>query len=504
MNFALFLEMHARGRPNALALVDRRMRMSYGELNEAASRFAGVIRDAGLGERDRVALYLPNRVEMAIALLGAFKAGVIAVPLNWRLQPADLVPLLAHSRPGLLVTTEERGAAVLGDQVKSGLVVGEGKRAGSFWSALDAASAASAAVGRQSDDIANLLYTSGTTALPKAAIHTHGMRLAIAATMADCFQLSCRDVGLAVSPMFHTGGLSVFCNAIFAGGAAVLMERWNLDDFVRMIGQESVTFMHLVTTVVVDIVRAPETLFDELDTKVRFTWGGGHAVDPSLFVEFEKRVGGLFLQGYSRTEGGITYNPLDRARRRFDRHGLPNRNNSAIAIIDTDSGRACSPGETGEIAFHGDGVTPGYWNDEAVVAPRLHGELWQATGDMGYLTEEGELVFLGRRDHMIKTGGENVSPAEVGAVLLALPEVSDAVVFDMPDERLGQRVAALVVPKGEGLSIETIDAACRSSLAGFKIPRQIALVDALPRLGSQKVDLVACRDVLRRQAEVAG
>ena len=496
MNFALFLEMHACGRPEALAVADSRLRLSYAELERAASGFAAHLKARGIGEGERVAFFLPNRVELAIGLLGAFKAGVIAVPLNWRLVEADLAQVLRHCEPRLLVASEELAQNLPLPDGTALLLAGKAPRSGSFWEALTADRFP--AVGRQARDIANLLYTSGTTARPKAAIHTHGMRFTISGTMADCFGLSCRDVGLAVSPLFHTGGLSVFCNAIFAGGAVHLLERWDLGDFLAAIEREQVTFLHLVSTIVVDLVRAPADRFAALPKTVRFCWGGGHNVDPNIFLEYERRIGGLFLQGYSRTEGGIAYNPLDRDRRRFDRHGFPSRNNSEMAILDPATEQPQPADTTGEIVFRGDGVTPGYWDRAGLIAPPAFSGGWQRTGDLGQIGADGSLLFIGREDHVIKTGGENVSPAEVGAVLLGLPGVSDAVVLDLPDERLGKVVAALVVPKDPSLTVAEIDAGCRAALAGFKIPRRIAIVAELPRLGSQKVDLAACREILRR------
>lgn len=293
-------------------------------------------------------------------------------------------------------------------------------------------------------------------------------------------------------------------NAIFCGGAVVLQERWDLHDFLAAVAEEGVTFMHLVATIVVDIVRAPAAFFENRPRKVRFVWGGGHSADPSLFEEFERRMGGVFSQGYSRTEGGITYNPLDRSRRSFDMHGYPNRNNSEVAILDPETGFPCPPGKPGEIGVHGDGVTPGYWDGDRISVIRPRGGIWQPTGDSGMLRGDGALVFLGREDHLIKTGGENVYPAEITSVLLAMQEVSDAVVFDMPDERLGHIVSALVVPKRAGMTKDMIVAECRSKLAGFKIPRRLALVDQLPRLGSQKVDLAECRKILLRHESTLG
>jgi acyl-CoA synthetase (AMP-forming)/AMP-acid ligase II len=500
MNFALFLEMKARGAPDAPALSDRRHRLTWRELDDAATRFASVMRRRGLTRGDRVGFYLPNRAELPIALLGAFKAGIVAVPINWRLHGPDLARILDHCAPSCLVTTDDKAAALAGSSSPPLLTVGEQPHSGSFWSELRAGDATCETVPCQSGDMAHLLYTSGTTGTPKAAIHTHGMRVAIAAAMADCFKLSILDVGLAISPMFHTAGISVFSNAIFAGCPLVMLEKWDLDAFLDAIERERVTFMHLISTIVVDIARAPETHFTRDTRSMRFTWGGGHNVDPAMLETFERRVGGVLLQGYSRTEGGLAYNPLDPVRRRFDAHGFANRNSAELAIVDPATQRVLAPGETGEIAVRGDGVSPGYWDGEFVRTRTPYDGGWQPTGDLGLLEESGALHFLGRYDHMIKTGGENVYPAEVSAVLLAMPEVADAVVLGLPDERLGQRIAALIVRADPALSESQIDRACRQSLASFKIPRTIAFAEQLPRLGTQKIDLAACRELLERAA----
>lgn len=500
MNFALFLEMRARGAPAALALADQRRRFTWGELDGLANRAANLLRQCGLSRGDRLALYLPNRVELVIAMLGAMKAGVIPAPLNWRLQGPDLARLLAHCAPGLLLTTAEKSVALRHDYSGALLAVdGEVDTIGSFWSALDGCDDRFETIGCQGGDVANLLYTSGTTAVPKAVIHTHGMRVAVAGAMADCFKLSCMDTGLAVSPLFHTSGLSVFANCIFAGCPLILQERWDIAEFLGAIERERVTFMHLIGTIVVDIARAPESLFGQRDTSsMRFVWGGGHSIDPQTFETCERRIGGVFLQGYSRTEGGLTYNPLDRARRRFDHNGFPNRNSSDVAIIDPLTQRIRAPGQTGEIVVRGDGVSPGYWDGEFVrVRPPYDGG-WQPTGDLGSIDDDGALRFLGRNDQMIKTGGENVYPAEVEAALLAMPQVADAVVVGLADERLGHHVAALVVPADASLSASDVEQACRRVLGGFKIPRTIAFTAALPRLGTQKVDLQACRVILQQ------
>ena len=493
MNFAGFLEIHARSAPDSLALADARLRLTYSELDQLSSAFAAGIVEAGLRAGDRVAICLLNRVELVITLFGCFKAGVIAAPLNWRLQGPDLTKVVHHCAPAYAVTTRERVEELAGMGIPRVLEVGDTAREGGFWDFLAAAPSGFPTVGRQHGDIANLLYTSGTTATPKAAIHTHGMRVSIAGTMADCFKLSRNDRALAISPLFHTGGMSLLSNAMFVGCPCILMEKWELGSFLTTVQREKITFLHLIATLIVDIANAPEVAFEGFTQQVRMVWGGGHNVSPEILETFERRLGGTLLLGYSRTEGGLTYNILDPARRSFAHNGYPNSNSSEVAVIDPERGERCPPGITGEIMVRGDGVAPGYWDGTFVRRPILFDGSWQPTGDLGFIDSDGALHFIGRNDEMIKTGGENVYPSEVATALLGLAGVSDVAVFGLPDPRMGQRVAAVIVRSDPSLTEEDVERAARAALGGFKIPRAITFADALPRLGSQKIDVAACR-----------
>lgn len=513
MNFALFNELHARSDPDALALADERCRFSRLELERWAARFAHWLQGQGCKPGDTLAIFLPNRAEVVVALLGAFKAGVMVVPLNWRLAGEELRRVFQHSgaravvtEQGFVPTFTEAGASVVLD-------VDAQPMGGTFWRELGAQPEQFPTFQAQGDDIANLLYTSGSTSAPKAAIHTHGMRVAIAAAMADCFQLSRQDVALGLSPIFHTSGLSVLSNALMVGCPIITMEKWDVERFAHTVAAERVTFMHMIGTLVVDVARAPIQLFDEIRKTggLRFTWGGGHAVAEETFLEYERRMGGVFLQGYSRTEGGMTYNPLGRERS-FVHNGFANRNSSEIGIFHWDTRKPCAAGEEGEICVRGDGVSPGYWDGNYIRSLRLREGGWQPTGDNGFIDAQGNLHFLGRLDFMIKTGGENVYPEEVSSALLKIEGIRDVAVFGIPDERMGARIAALVVTEkaaaGASPSLDpaAIIEASRAWLPGFKIPRTIVLVDGLPKLGNGKLDMAACREIVlspgRTQAPV--
>ncbi|HSV77771.1 MAG TPA: class I adenylate-forming enzyme family protein [Ramlibacter sp.] len=497
MNFALFNELHARSDPQALALADERCRFDRRALEQWACRFANWLVGQGCKPGDRLSIFLPNRAEVVIALLGAFKAGVVPVPLNWRLGGDELRRVFLHSDARAVVTDQDHAALFAQAGNAAVLEVRPQAMEGSFWHELGAQPDRFQSFQAQADDIANLLYTSGSTSAPKAAIHTHGMRVAIASAMADCFQLSRQDVALGLSPIFHTSGLSVLSNALMVGCPLVTMEKWDLEQFARTVERERVSFLHMIGTLVVDVAQAPAAIFGDVRNNggLRFTWGGGHSVATETFMEYERRMGGVFLQGYSRTEGGLTYNPLG-PERSFIHNGLANRNSSEVAIFDCETRLRSAAGDSGEICVRGDGVSPGYWDGQYIRAPRLLDGGWQPTGDAGVIAADGNLYFQGRLDLMIKTGGENVYPEEVSSALLKIAGVKDVAVCGIPDERLGTRLAALVVAEaGSGLDSESLVAAGRAHLGGFKIPRVIRFVDALPRLGNGKVDLVACRKV---------
>jgi acyl-CoA synthetase (AMP-forming)/AMP-acid ligase II len=498
MNFALFNELHARSDPHALALVDERCRFDRHSLEQWACRFANWLATRGCQPGDRLAVFLPNRAEVVIALLGALKAGVVPVPLNWRLGGEELRRILRHSDARAVVTDDQHAGLFAQSSTSAVLDVQAGSMEGSFWREIEAQPDRFLAYQAQSGDIANLLYTSGSTSAPKAAIHTHGMRVAIASAMGDCFQLSRKDVALGLSPIFHTSGLSVLSNAIYTGCPLITMEKWNVEQFARTVASEQVSFLHMIGTLVVDVAQAPTEIFHDVRKSggLRFTWGGGHSVAAETFIEYERRMGGVFLQGYSRTEGGLTYNPLG-SRRSFSHNGNSNRNSSEVGIFDCETHVRRAAGDTGEICVRGDGVSPGYWDGDYIRTHRLLDGGWQRTGDAGMIDADGNLHFLGRLDFMIKTGGENVYPEEVSSALLRIEGVKDVAVCGIPDERLGMRLAALVVADADsGLTTDSLVEAGRSQLGGYKIPRVIRFVDALPRLGNGKVDLAACRQLV--------
>lgn len=499
VNFANSLSLHARSEPEKPAIVACQSHVNFSQLDALTDRFANCLDALAVRSSDRVVIHARNTLEFVIAFFGTMKHGAIVAPVNKRLLGKDLDRLLDHTRPRVVVT--EVADRDRFDRIGAEILDFGPDGSGRFWQKLTAELATRAARGAQSDQIANLLYTSGTTATPKAAIHTHRMRHAVAGAMANRFELSRRDVGLAVSPFFHTGGLSVLCNCMYVGATCVLMEKWDPHQLLSEITAHGVTFAHLVSTLVVDITDLPERAFADFAPRMRMTWSGGHSVDVARLAEYERRIGGVLVNGYSRTEGGLTYNFPDPSYRSFTHNGMPCLDSSEVAIYDEASDTFGAAGIPGEILVRGDGVSPGYWQEDGMCPPDIIANGWVRTGDAGFIDEAGALHFQGRIGHMIKSGGENVFPGEVEQAIIRHDEVINVVVVATHDQRFGEVVSALVVPRSSTLTEDVLRDFLRGNIAGYKIPRRIRFVEELPRLGSGKVDLSRARELLHTENE---
>lgn len=499
VNFANNLTLHARSQPEKIALVEGDRTLTYAQLDSLTSRFANYLSRQSVATSDRVLIHSFNTLEFVIALFGAMKHGAVAVPVNKRLIGEDLERLVCHAKPRIVVTDiADRDLFTRTDAHV--LDFGPGDR-GAFWAEIRQESPKWREVGAQADQIANILYTSGTTGAPKAVIHTHGMRHAVAGAMTNRFELTRSDVGLAVSPFFHTGGLSVLCNCIHIGGTCVLMSKWEPRRMLEQVTKHGVTFAHFVSTLVVDITNlSPEALID-FTPRLRMTWSGGHSVDEWRLKEYERCMGGVLVQGYSRTEGGLTYNLPDLSLRSFAHNGLPCLDSNEIGIYAAASDSFCEPGTSGEIVVRGDGISPGYWTETEIRRPETVMGDWVRTGDSGFIDAAGALHFQGRIDHVIKSGGENVFPAEVEQAIIRSHDVETVVVLATPDLRFGEVVSALVVPRNPDLTADALRSFLRDKIAGYKIPRRIRFVDVLPVLGSGKVDLARSRGMLCAEPE---
>ena len=470
-----------RNTPGRVAIDYLGREVTYGELDERSERLAASFLASGLRRGDRVATLTGNSPEHVEVLFACAKAGLLLLPLSWRLSPAELAYQLDDAEPALLLVEEEYDA--LADETLSAAAAKPGRER------LGAAAPPGSAVDAEvaDDDPLLLVYTSGTTGRPKGALLTH----------ANCFWtnlsfdlttgVSQDDVVLQLLPQFHCGGWNVQALLAWWKGARVVLERtFEPERCLRLIEEERVTTMMGVPAIYLFLSQQPEFATADLSSLARAVVGGAPMPEALLQTWEERGIG--IIQGYGLTEAApnVLCLPPEDAVRKQGFAGKPYAHVDA-ALRDPDSGALLEGAGSGELVVKGPNVFAGYWrNPEATEAAFADG--WLLTGDWAERDGEGYYRIADRLKDMYISGGENVYPAEVEAVLFEHAAVVDAAVVGVPDERWGESGAAFVVlADGAELTEEELLAHCRASLAKFKVPKVVRVVGALPRSGMNKV-----------------
>jgi len=462
--------------PAATAIVLADAHVTWAELDVRADEAAVALAARGVCEGDRVALLLPNGLHFAVMAHAVPRAGAVLAPLNTRLSPEELSWQLNDCRARLALyddTTAQLATAAAAAHGIALVEAGEVRAGGGRFSV------------RAGDDLNrthSIIYTSGTAGRPKGAMLTFGNHLWSAVGSALNLGLRADDRLLACLPMFHVGGLAVLLRSAIYGNAAIVHESFDPRRANAAI-DNGATIVSVVANMLARMLEArgdvpyPSTLRAVL-------LGGGPAPRTLLEACAARRV--PVVQTYGLTEAAsqvATLAPAD-ALRKLGSAGQPLF--PSEIRIDAD-GRDAARGEAGEILVRGATVSPGYWQRPDETAEVFRGG-WLRTGDVGYLDEEGYLYVLDRRDDLIVSGGENVYPAEVEAVLLAHPGVAEAGVYGIDDERWGRVPAAKVVPRpGAAVTASELVAFCRERLATYKAPANIQFVEALPRTAAGKL-----------------
>ena len=498
MNFAATVARQARSNPDTTALLYQDQPLSYGTIDDRANAFANLLETAGIDDGDCIALFLPNVPEMVTSYLGCLKRGAVPIPVNQRYTEHEVAYILEDTTPRMLLTTPDlfENVPSLVDKNVEVIHVADGTTAGlsadgatvkSLPAALDGHSRDFRTVPSLNETVASIMYTSGSTGKPKPVVHQHGFHHAIAGGRLSFFDLNRTDVALVTSPLFHISGLGILDMALAEGSTVVLQRRWDPERFLTAVETHKVTYTHLITTVLIELVEEDIERANAYDTdSLRIVLTGGGSMTNKHLQQFERLIGGTVCEGYGRTEGGFAYNrPGERSP---GTNGVPTYDINDLRIVDRATGERCDRGEAGEIQVRGEGVTVGYYerpdlNDEAFLP-----DGWMHTGDIGLLDEDGFLTFIDREDEIIKTGGEKVSPADVEAVLNEINGVAEAAVVGVQDERWGERVAAAIVKSDMTVDKNDIKQYCQDWLAGFKLPRTIVFVNSLPKQGSGKLD----------------
>ena len=501
-NLGLFLEKRARLSPRleALVEVERGRRFSYAELDARANRAANALLARGVRPGDRVALLLMNGVEYLESYFALAKIGAVMVPLNWRLVPDELDFILRDAGAETLVYDAEFDAAVaalrgLGTPLRTLLRAGDGvppEGALAYEALRDAAPPDAPPCTATDDDVLFIMYTSGTTGLPKGAVHTHGSMIAASITINLTSDMRHGDRYLQMLPLFHVGALTPATAAVHRGATLVLMRAFDPKRVFPLIEAERITTGLAVPAMLNFMLAAGDPNAHD-HTALRWLMSGAAPVPPSL-IERYAALGIEIHQVYGLTEtcGPACLISPEEALAKIGSTG-PAFFHTDVRVVD-EQGHEVTPGQVGEVLVRGAHIMKGYWNRPEATAEALR-DGWLHTGDLATVDKDGFVFIQDRKKDMIITGGENVYPAEVEAVLARHPDVLECAVIGMPSARWGESAAAVVVPKaGTSPTPAELVGFCDGKLARYKIPRVVVIADEIPRNPTGKVLKRVLRD----------
>lgn len=502
MNISTLIDDLAARHPGSPAILDTAGAvLDWSGLADRVARVAGVLRarepavggvaPAGLELGDRVALLAPNSTFFFETLFGIAHAGLIAVPLNFRLHPDELAFQIADSG-ARLVLAHETFAANLSRVPDDVTTLSIAETGGDVWADKVAAASSLAMADVARDDVVGIFYTGGTTGTPKGVQLTHGNLLANADNVAPRFGYRRDDVILHAAPMFHLADLGATMAQLRTGGAHTFLPAFSPANVARAVAVTGATVTTLAPTMVDMLLRDPDV--DDADlASLRLVLYGGGPIGEAVLTRALARLRCDWIQGYGQTEATHTvcYLGPEEHRAAATAPGRLRSCGKPIGGIDVqlgdDEGCPVPLGDVGEVQVRGGIVMKGYWRrPEETRAAFANG--WLKTGDLGRQDADGYIYLVDRKKDMIVSGGENVFSAEVENVLGSCPGVVEAAVIGVPDERWGERVHAVVVAvEGAGLDAAAIDGHCRAHLAGYKVPRSVAFVDVLPKTAAGKI-----------------
>ncbi len=490
--------------PGKVAVVDGTKRITYRELDHACNQFANYLLSRDLQPGERVACVCQNSLEYLVVMYGIAKAGLVWVPVNPLLAPSDIEYILQHSEASLLVADDlvyAKLAAIptvaeLPDIVTVPLgQTGAAGHAITLAEALENQPAAEPAVDIHQDDLALIMYTSGTTSRPKGVMQTHlSVYIATLSSIIEV-ELSKEDVATTMMPLFHCAQHCMTASILHVGATAVVLRGFDPVTFAETVEREKITWMFALPVMYRAMLNHPEVANKDLSS-LRYCMYAMTPMDEDTLRRAIDRFEARFALGTGQTEmypGTMFFKPEEQLRRFGSYWGV-----SAVAVdtaIMDDEGNLLEHGQIGEIVHRGPTVMKGYWkNAEATAEAQKFG--WHHTGDLGVFDQDGQLLFVDRKKDMIKTGGENVPSIKIESILLKQQCIANAAVVGLPHERWGEAITAFVtVQPGKEVDAEEILEHCRRELAGFEVPKAVIFLQQFPLTATGKIQ----KNLLREQ-----
>ena len=492
------IDAHAAARPDAPFVLapEPDAIVTYGELRRTARSLGAYLAQEGIAPGSVVSFMLPNGASAASVLLGAMYAGYVVSPVSLIAQDSQLEYVLAHSETRLVFAAAEFTGrlAALVQRARSAARVRPTDP-----DRLDLPGAEATPPGDvEAQTPAMLMYTSGTTGVPKGVLLSHWNMIYAGRAVSESLALGAGDRVLSSLPLYHINGQCIATvGPLVSGGSVVMPHRFSASQWWPLAERYRPTWLNMVPTIISYLLAGAELTSAQAGAcrGVRFARSASAPLPPEQHRAFEARFGISVIEAMGLTESAsIAFaNPLDPHRRRYGSTGLPVGVEARIVAPDR---TVAGPGVQGEIELRGESVMLGYHKAPELTARTLSTDGWLATGDLGYRDEDGFYFITGRLKELIIKGGENIAPREIDEALLMHPAVLEAAAVGIPDERYGQEILACVVLKpGARCDEEELRAHCRTHLGRYKTPGEFRFVVALPKGPSGKVQRLKLLDL---------
>jgi len=505
MNTTDFLNIATSICPERDGMVFDRKRLTYSQINDRTNQLANALAKKGLEKEDRIGMLHVNCNQYVETYFASAKLGAIFVPLNFRAKADELAYMINHAEVKILFVGERYLDLVNSmrpqlSTVKEYVSIGAGAEP-PYEDLIRSAPQDERSSEIGDEEITILMYTSGTTGKPKGVPLTHQAFVGYVLENVEPASPEIEERNLLTVPLYHVAGIQAMLAAIYGGRTLVLMRQFEVKEWMETVQRERATRAMLVPTMLKRVIDDPDFGKHDLSSLKVITYGAA----PMPFEVIRKAIQVIpwarFINAFGQTETASTITTLGpddhviegteeekakKLKRLISSIGKP-LPDIEVKIVD-EEGNALPPLGIGEILARGPRVMAGYWKDEQKTSQVMTPDGWLRTSDMGWMDEEGYIYLSGRADDTIIRGGENISPEEVEDVLRSHPKVEEAAVIGVPDVEWGQEPRAVVVLKeGESATPEEIGEYCRSKLAGFKRPRSVVFIEALPRNPMGKV-----------------
>jgi acyl-CoA synthetase (AMP-forming)/AMP-acid ligase II len=473
--------------------------VTHAALHQRAARLASAMAESGVRRQDRVAVLGRNSVEFGELIAATQLSGIVLATVNFRLIAAEVLDVLARVTPAIVFCDDEFVPMMVNvapalKSVTRWVSIGSASHAEmtSFEAFVAEGDSDAPPFTARPDDIACLLFTSGTTGASKCCMLGHRELRRVVFAMNVEMRAGSDDRGLINMPMFHFGAIGIIGGMHARGGTVVLQKQFDPAEAVRLGAEHDITLLHLAPVMLSSLLDEPGVA-DGMRAVRTVVYAAAPMPPHTLRRALAALPSAGFLNLYGQTEAIVSGLPRElhalvgpEAEKRLGSVGFPFPG-IRIRIVD-DDGDDVGPGQPGEILVRSDSMFRGYWNDQSATAVTLR-DGWCHTGDIGRLDERGLLFLVDRKKDIIITGGENVYSPEVEEAIAVVPAVAACAVVGVADERWGEAVCAVVVIRdGASLTLEDVQAATRERLARYKVPRRLVVVSALPVLASGKID----------------